>query len=496
MNFQKKYSFFSVLVFFVSYGLTLNAQTLYWLDAAFSSPVIGKSDADGSNIQTTALTSSSLPEVLTYSYTNSKIVWTELKFSGAGIQSTDTSFTTPSQLLSNASVIRGIAVDIDSNWIYYATSNLQVKPKIHRIHPDGTGNETILVLDSITGNPRALSIDAVARHLYWTEFTQGTIKRINLDGVTTPQTIVSGLNGPVGLAVDGTGGKLYWAEANANTISQSLLNGFAKVVILSSLATPNYLTIDTTGGFVYWTEIGIPRIRKATVTGASIETLPITVSHPTGIRFVSQNEAALPVELTTFTVSATNDAATLTWKTATEVNNYGFEIERRADGGLHLAGGVHLAWGTIGFVEGNGTTNAPKEYSFSDKNLSAGKYSYRLKQIDRDGKFEYSQHVEVSVTPKVFALEQNYPNPFNPSTQIRFAVPVSGFVSLKVFDILGKEMALLVNEVKEAGEYKAEFTARNTPSGMSAKGGYASGIYFYTLRAGNFFETKKMLMIK
>jgi hypothetical protein len=484
MNVQKKYFFFSTLVYFVLLGLPLNAQTLYWLDASFSAPLIGKSAVDGSNIQTTLLNASSLPEALTYSPSDSKILWTELMFSDGNIYDADTSFAAASQLFSNTSVVRGVAVDIDSNWVYYATSNLQTKPKINRIHPNGTGNETVLMLDSITGNPRTLALDAVARHLYWTEFTEGTIKRIDLDGSATAQIIVSGLNGPVGLAVDYNGGNMYWTEANANTISRSTLNGFAKTVILSSLATPNYLSVDTAGGFVYWTEISTPRIRKATVAGNSVETLPIAVSHPTGIRFVSQNEATLPVELTTFTVIAKNNVATLTWNTATETNNYGFEIEKKR---MKDELG-NMKWEKIGLVEGNGTTNAPKKYFYTDKNLSAGKYSYRLKQIDDNGKFEYSQDVEVTIanTPKEFGLEQNYPNPFNPTTVINYQLPVNNHVTLKVYDAIGREVATLVDEVKEAGYYSTTFDASKL----------SSGIYFAKLQSGDKVQLKKMMLIK
>ena len=119
----------------------------------------------------------------------------------------------------------------------------------------------------------------------------------------------------------------------------------------------------------------------------------------------------LPVELTSFTAITKGRGVELAWKTATEANNFGFEVERNTMNN----------WEKIGFVEGNGTTNAPKEYSFSEKNIPSGKYSYRLKQIDRDGKFSYSNVVEVSVAEvKQFGLEQNYPNPFNPVTMINY----------------------------------------------------------------------------
>ena len=144
-------------------------------------------------------------------------------------------------------------------------------------------------------------------------------------------------------------------------------------------------------------------------------------------------------------------------------------------------------WETVGFVPGFGTTTEIHHYSFTDESLQPGKYQYRLKQIDFDGSFEYSNIIEVTVdAPQEFSLEQNYPNPFNPVTSIQYVVGSQSYVTLKVFDVLGNEVATLVNEQKPAGTYEVEFDATNQPS----------GIYFYNLKAGSFVETKKMILIK
>ncbi len=137
-----------------------------------------------------------------------------------------------------------------------------------------------------------------------------------------------------------------------------------------------------------------------------------------------------------------------------------------------------------------GTTTEPQSYSFVDENLSMGKYQYRLKQIDFNGSFEYSDIVEVDIAPAVFALTQNYPNPFNPSTSIQYAISSRQFVTLKVYDILGKEVITLVNEEKAAGQYEVEFNPESSIKNP------ASGIYYYQLRAGNYVETKKMILMK
>ncbi len=189
----------------------------------------------------------------------------------------------------------------------------------------------------------------------------------------------------------------------------------------------------------------------------------------------------LPVELNSFTANYNNSVVKLEWETASEKNNSGFQIERSK------SNSQQPEWRNIGFVPGNGTSTKPHHYTFIDKNLPSGKYEYRLKQIDYDGSFEYSKIVEVEVGfPTKFSLSQNYPNPFNPATSIKYEISSPQFVTIKVYDLLGREIATLVNEKKTAGEYKVEFSSANLPG----------GIYFYQLRAGDFVETKKMVLLK
>ena len=186
----------------------------------------------------------------------------------------------------------------------------------------------------------------------------------------------------------------------------------------------------------------------------------------------------LPVELTSFSASSIGKNIKLSWNTATEVNNYGFEIERSV---------VKGEWNKIGFVNGNGNSNSPKNYSFVDDKVSSGKYSYRLKQIDNDGQFEYSKTIEIDVNGvKKFELAQNYPNPFNPTTTIQFQLPQTGWVKLTLYNILGQEIKTLVNEVKEAGTHTVNFDASELNS----------GVYIYRIESGSYTQTQKMTLIK
>ena len=181
----------------------------------------------------------------------------------------------------------------------------------------------------------------------------------------------------------------------------------------------------------------------------------------------------LPVELSSFTVESNRLNAELKWETKTEVDTYGFDVERMQvtpnSQGNNLAG----VFAKVGFVEGSGNSNAPKDYAFTDKTTAAGKFTYRLKQIDRDGKFSYSQEVgvEVGTAPKVFELSQNYPNPFNPATTIEFTLPNDGRATLKVYNMLGQEVETVFNDVAKAGEYhQAVFNARGLASGTISRG--------------------------
>jgi hypothetical protein len=192
----------------------------------------------------------------------------------------------------------------------------------------------------------------------------------------------------------------------------------------------------------------------------------------------------LPVELKNFNFKIAKKDIILTWETAVEVNNYGFEIERKYNG---IDDRDVYEWKTIGFIKGNGNSNTPRSYFYIDKNLSLGYYYYRLKQIDNDGKYNYSEVLKAKIDVKPEKLDlANYPNPFNPNTKIYFELPEDGITVLKIYDILGNEVRTLVNEFKNAGTYEINFDGNNL----------SAGVYFNVLRAGDKTIVKKMQLIK
>ena len=186
----------------------------------------------------------------------------------------------------------------------------------------------------------------------------------------------------------------------------------------------------------------------------------------------------IPVELASFSAIVSGSDVLLSWITATETNNSHFEVQRSVDG---------TGFERIGTVTGYGTTTEIHHYAFDDNNITSGKYYYRLKQVDFSGSIEFSDVIEANVlSPKKSELSQNYPNPFNPSTTINFTLPEKENVNLKIYDVMGNEVVLLLNEEKESGHHSIDFDAT----------GLASGTYFYKLQAGTKTEVRKMILLK
>lgn len=219
-----------------------------------------------------------------------------------------------------------------------------------------------------------------------------------------------------------------------------------------------------------------------------------TTANRTGIGFTTKDRFylggqdlttnPLPVELTKFFASVNGNNIELKWTTATETNNAGFEIERAA---ISNQSSVN-SWTKVGFIEGAGSSNSTKNYSFTD-NAAAGKYSYRLKQVDRSGSFSYSNVVEVSVAFSAadYQLTQNYPNPFNPTTTFSFVMKNDEYATVKVFNLIGQEVGTLFNGMAKADtRYTMNFDGKNLPS----------GIYFYSLRSKTRNEVRKMILNK
>lgn len=311
------------------------------------------------------------------------------------------------------------------------------------------------------------------------------------DGSTlTAITIV--LNG----SVTGINSVKLWSSSDGtfNAGSDIMLNSqsYGATVNFSAFSSPititglyYFVTLDLSAGATGNISAQIPSQASLTVTSGSIENT-FTNSN------LSNSDAPLPVELQKFTAVFQNAKVKLEWTTATEVNNYGFEIERASLG--TMPGKDYLKWEKIGFVPGAGNSNSPKIYSFTDNSIPANvKYLYRLKQIDFNGTYNYSDEKEVLINSasESFSVEQNVPNPCNPSTNIKFNLPKEGKVVVKIYNILGKEISTLLDETRTAGSHTV------TWNGIDAFGReVSSGIYLYNISFDGQSITKKMLLVR
>lgn len=290
--------------------------------------------------------------------------------------------------------------------------------------------------------------------------------------------IIAGYNSPAPVASKTTDGGTTW-------IPLSLPSDYdgSSLWSVGFKDTSTFWLGGINGSIYYTTDGGNSWTKSKPVTGNTLYSFAVVgndmwISGTQGTILKGFVDPLIPVEMVSFNASVSGNSVNLVWKTATELNNKGFEVERKYEAGN---------WTKIAFVSGNGTTTETNVYSYTDNAVKNGKVSYRLKQVDFDGSFEYSDIVEANIgTPDKFELLQNYPNPFNPTTSIKYTLPAKSKVELRIYNILGKEVANLVNEMQDAGSYEVSFNA----SGLS------SGVYFYELNAGSFNSKKKMVLIK
>lgn len=322
-------------------------------------------------------------------------------------------------------------------------------------------------------NHRVLRFDNAATKLNGAA-ADGVIGQPNFVTNTSALT-ASGLADPKGVFMDGLG-RLFVVDEGNNRIK--VYNDGATVNLNVDadyvLGQPDFVT----GG---WPPVDPPTVSSLNYPEflwIDNQAEHIWVADEYNHRILRFDVSPLPVELVSFTVTAISNKVELKWSTGTETNNAGFAIEKNSN----------EVWIQIGFVEGHGTTTEQKNYSFTE-NTSAGKYLYRLKQIDHDGTFEYSNTVEITVglTPEDYQLSQNYPNPFNPNTVIKFAMKHTEYVTVKVHNMLGQEVSTLFNGIAIADEvYLLSFDAKNL----------SSGVYFCILKSAGGKDVKKMILMK
>ena len=324
-----------------------------------------------------------------------------------------------------------------------------------------------------------------------------------VDPVAKTYSIVLATDGANGLLFDDANNRLLFTNEGPAGFDGSYISAIDMVtsgvtdLISNTFKYLDGLTIDNDGNYYVssWETFNIYRY-DPTFSSPAVE---VSTGHdgPADIYFDKTNDimaipnmnidtvefkplAALPVELTTFNASVSGNSIKLIWKTASEKNNYGFEVQRKDKD-------LEKAWENIGFIKGFNTSSAQKEYTFLDENPPVSSLLYRLKQINTNGSIEYSDIININFqVPTEFALDQNYPNPFNPSTTIPFSIVEAGKINLTIYNVLGEKITTLVNGYKEASKYSVKFNSSNLPSGL----------YFYKLTTKNHTVKKMMLVVR
>jgi hypothetical protein len=301
--------------------------------------------------------------------------------------------------------------------------------------------------------------------------------------IAGPATLAPSQQGSYTLTI--TGGPLAAAGCDISATGGTLLNANSDLTVMSSELTQNSPKTPTSGSVVFSFLYTAP----AATGNQTLRAVGLSVNNTGGTggdawnnapNFTVSVQTVTPVELKSFTANVAGNDVQLKWSTATEINNFGYKIDRKEK--------KSGTWEDIAFINGNGNSTISHNYTFTDRNLNSGTYTYRLVQTDINGSTRiYNLDGEVTITkPTNYEISQNYPNPFNPSTIITYQIPENGNVSLKIYNSTGQEVAQLVNGSVAAGVHEVSFNGAHL----------SSGVYYYIIRAGNFVQTKKMILMK
>lgn len=461
------------LAFLTILAADIYAQNIYWTDgvagkiqsasqagASLSTPVSGIGSSYG----------------IAADLTNSKIYWvdnTDKSIKRANLDGSNVA-TVVTQASGSIGIPRGLALNVEGNKMYWTDNGTG------RLMSSALDGSSVTVLVDGLECPGYVAYDPLSGKIYWADNGTATkeIKRCNSDA-SGVETVVTGLGQVWGIALSAPDMAIYWIDSQLGSIRKGSLNSLPVTpadVVTGLTGSQRGLVIDKRANYMFWSNT-LNQIVRARLDGTEQTVIVSGLTNPQGLAI--NYDSALPVELMSFTAASVQDGIMLNWSTSTEINNNKFEVERKSG----------QDWIKAGEVLGSGNSNSRKDYSFTDAVQRAGRYSYRLKQIDNDGTFKYSNTVEVEYGashPEKFELKANYPNPFNPATTLSYQLADVCFVQLKVYDVLGGEVAVLVNEKQDAGSYSVRFDASQLPSGM----------YIARLNTDKYSKSIKMELVK
>jgi len=276
--------YFIVLMFLSGASLHLSAQNIYWVESAFDSPQLVKSDTSGSVLLSKSLTAGSQPQNIALDLQNNQLYWTGLSFTDAQINKISADFSTSTVVIDQQTVSRGIAIDPVNEKIYWTSTNLVDGPKIWQADLNGQSKTVLIDFGSASNNtPRSIALDIDAQKMYWANFGAGKIQRADMTIGASVEDLLSGLNGPSGIAVDADSGKIYWTEMNGHQIKLADLDGNNIGLLVDSLSYPNSISVNNIANRMAWTEMGTGKIKSAALDGSDIFEYNVSAVAPTGI---------------------------------------------------------------------------------------------------------------------------------------------------------------------------------------------------------------------
>jgi len=437
-----------------------HAQSVYWIDTNFPTPMLGKANDDGTSPQLVPLTAATLPEGIAVDGFNGVLYWGEEAWTGAHINRAGVDLGGIAPLIGGGSSIRAVALDPLHGKIYWTSSNLVVGGQINRANLDGSGAAVIASL-GILANPRGIAIDGLGGKLYWADYDQNAIYSSDLNGAGVAPVVSVGLTTPWGLALDPTSTALYFTEYATGRIQKYKFLGAVLSTIVSGLGNPTYLAIDAAAARMFWTEAGTHKAQRANLDGTALLNLNLPLATYGGIAVGPGGPT--PTLLVMLAADAVRDGIELRWQFSASSRFTSVVVER-----AEVPSGAWMVVEAALREEGGATIAL-------DRAVEPGhSYQYRLVATANDGtKITFGPVPATAGSPVAeFALSAITPNPTRDLARIDYALPRAAPVRLSVLDLQGRELVRLVDGVQTPGRHQAVWT------GETSHGRAAAGLYF------------------
>ncbi|KAA3604633.1 MAG: T9SS C-terminal target domain-containing protein [Calditrichaeota bacterium] len=495
----------SLLTLSLGFAITSSsfAEKVYWVDD--SADKIQRANLDGSNVEDLVTSGLSSPRGLALDLTNSKMYWSDAgtnKIQRANLDGTnveDVIFEVPrspsapketNKISTFTTNPLGIALDESKSKIYWTDSFLNY---IRRENTDATNPELLV---SGLDDPEGIALDLANSKMYWSDGFVNKIQRADLDG-TNVEDVVTGLNGPSDVTLDLTNLKVYWTSFGDSKIKRANLDGSNVEDVVVGVVQSFSVRLDLTNSKVYWTEHLSGKVRRANLDGSNIEDIVNTAGDLFELALDLTPDAPLSVELDSFKARQIGRTIGLSWATASETENAGFNVYRKIGNNDFVQ---ISSYENNSELIGTLNTSTASFYTFVDNSEFKNNelYTYYVSDVETNGTetkhTELAQSVVYEIKSQVvdrFQLKQNFPNPFNPSTTISYNLGDNVDVSLKIYNEKGEFVKELVNENQSKGSHSIDWNGTDS-FGKEV----SSGTYFYKIETESFTRSQKMILLK